>query len=96
MAGGGYSRQRKSSSSCFSIFNIFKSCCSSGDDDMMSDDGYYVSRICKSDEDGRTFSIAEPGRDPEELLFEFLEAKCVKVVDGEHLQNHCFAWDQCN
>ncbi|KAK3188327.1 hypothetical protein Dsin_027888 [Dipteronia sinensis] len=69
MAGGGYSRQRKSSSSCFSIFNIFKSCCSSGEDDMMSDDGYYVSRICKSDEDGRTFSIAEPGIDRKATVF---------------------------
>lgn len=63
---GGYSRQRKasastSSSSCFSIFNIFKTCCSSGDyDDLMSDDGYYVRRNCISDEDGRTFSIADP------------------------------------
>ncbi|KAK9182074.1 hypothetical protein WN944_025215 [Citrus x changshan-huyou] len=59
---GGYSRHRKSSSSsCFSIFNIFKGCCSYGGDDM-SEDGYYVRRICKSDEDGR-FSIAEPGID---------------------------------
>ncbi|KAL5782817.1 hypothetical protein ACOSP7_007846 [Xanthoceras sorbifolium] len=67
---GGYSRQRKSSSSCFSIFSIFKACCSGGGDDMMSDDGYYdVRRICKSDEDGRSFSIAEPGIDRKATAF---------------------------
>lgn len=63
---GGYSRQRKSSS-CFSIFNIFKGCCSYGGDDI-SEDGFYVRRICKSDEDGR-FSIAEPGIDRKATAF---------------------------
>ncbi|KAJ9181713.1 hypothetical protein P3X46_005780 [Hevea brasiliensis] len=56
---GGNGRRRKPS--CFSIFNIFKACCSHGSDDI-SEDGFYVRRICPSDEDGRRW-IADPGID---------------------------------
>ncbi|KAE8714266.1 Phosphatase methylesterase 1 [Hibiscus syriacus] len=60
MGSTGYTKHRKSPSS-FSIFSIFASCCSNGADDM-SEDGIYVRRTWRSDEDGRRWT-AEPGID---------------------------------
>ncbi|EOY06954.1 hypothetical protein QQP08_013256 [Theobroma cacao] len=63
--GSGYTKQRKHSS--FSIFSIFTSCCSNGGDDM-SEEGIYVRRIWRSDEDGRRWT-AEPGIDRKASAF---------------------------